>query len=646
MMLILTINYFLDEPHLQTTPLTPDESHRMMQCEDITAIRDISNRSGTNKNYYVEEEEEEEFNDEMKNGRLTERAVSKKNTDEEFERIEAYCNFSKYIGSSDRSYYQGIGRANERNVQNQELSPSQHQQFLLAEGQQSRNASTQPNRALTSYPLTSMRYHNHPGTEIYSDAESDLENNLDIDSPDETDSDNDYCYAGHSADSNLRRYSDSASASIDKAESRAGDRRGINIERGGGSNRGRCSDENIGRDGDRSAVTLRLREVVPGIHLNTSRSSKYTNDGDHVLSTDLIYSNNNDSTGGGGNRNGDRVDRLVPGSPGKHSLHLHPCLPSSHYAMEENPYYNCSNKGNTGGGGHEVRDSNLSGVNLGILGGLESTLGSDGRAGRGGGSRPTPQRHDSVPGISRDERSPSNSAAQESARTATTAVSPGALSSREKEKGGDREEELCRLMGIKYHPTSSAPAPPTSTLLSRSQLQQQTHSSPYPNPRCGMNANTNLNAHLDRSTDPSRREDLQLDFTRAASRHMRSSLRDPAAEADRKGESSFEANSKDEKEKKKKRTGEKENTVHSLPRIKLLCGWLSSLHLWDRDIEVSTLHTELRSGLFLLRLLRTFDPSADFPSMNMRVHSARPALENLEQVLGHILRTKRVDKKK
>ena len=83
---------------------------------------------------------------------------------------------------------------------------------------------------------------------------------------------------------------------------------------------------------------------------------------------------------------------------------------------------------------------------------------------------------------------------------------------------------------------------------------------------------------------------------------------------------------------------------YAVSRVRLLCGWLSSLHLWERQIEISTLQQELRSGVFLVRLIRHLDPSAVLSNITHKVHSAKAAIENVEQVLGHVLRSKRINR--
>ena len=81
---------------------------------------------------------------------------------------------------------------------------------------------------------------------------------------------------------------------------------------------------------------------------------------------------------------------------------------------------------------------------------------------------------------------------------------------------------------------------------------------------------------------------------------------------------------------------------HSISRVRLLCGWLTSLRLWHKPIEIENIRLELRSGVFLVRLVQFLDPSAVFVGVTQRVLNAKPAIANIEQVLGHVLRSKKI----
>jgi hypothetical protein len=81
---------------------------------------------------------------------------------------------------------------------------------------------------------------------------------------------------------------------------------------------------------------------------------------------------------------------------------------------------------------------------------------------------------------------------------------------------------------------------------------------------------------------------------------------------------------------------------HSISRVRLLCGWLTSLRLWHKPLEIENIPLELRSGVFLVRLVQFLDPSAVFVGVTQRVLNAKPAIANIEQVLGHVLRSKKI----
>jgi hypothetical protein len=81
----------------------------------------------------------------------------------------------------------------------------------------------------------------------------------------------------------------------------------------------------------------------------------------------------------------------------------------------------------------------------------------------------------------------------------------------------------------------------------------------------------------------------------------------------------------------------------SVFQVRLLCGWLNSLHLWHRVIEVENVQAEVRTGVLLVRLVQTLDPHSVFVNVTQRVMSAKPAIENIEQVLGNVLRSKKIN---
>lgn len=79
---------------------------------------------------------------------------------------------------------------------------------------------------------------------------------------------------------------------------------------------------------------------------------------------------------------------------------------------------------------------------------------------------------------------------------------------------------------------------------------------------------------------------------------------------------------------------------YSVRRVTLLCEWINSLHIWPNPITIPTLHREICNGLLLARIVKTLNPAAQFVNLNEKALAKKPALENLEQALGHIWRSK------
>jgi hypothetical protein len=79
---------------------------------------------------------------------------------------------------------------------------------------------------------------------------------------------------------------------------------------------------------------------------------------------------------------------------------------------------------------------------------------------------------------------------------------------------------------------------------------------------------------------------------------------------------------------------------YSVRRVTLLCEWINSLHIWPNPVTIPTLHREICNGLLLARIVKTVNPSAQFVNLNEKALAKKPALENLEQALGHIWRSK------
>ena len=76
---------------------------------------------------------------------------------------------------------------------------------------------------------------------------------------------------------------------------------------------------------------------------------------------------------------------------------------------------------------------------------------------------------------------------------------------------------------------------------------------------------------------------------------------------------------------------------------KLLCGWLNSLSIWPQRIDVENLHSSVCSGLLLIKLIRHYEPTVKFKIVHEKVLRMRLALENLEQALGYMMRSKQLN---
>jgi hypothetical protein len=79
---------------------------------------------------------------------------------------------------------------------------------------------------------------------------------------------------------------------------------------------------------------------------------------------------------------------------------------------------------------------------------------------------------------------------------------------------------------------------------------------------------------------------------------------------------------------------------YSVRRVTLLCEWINSLHIWPNPVSIPTLHREMCNGLLLARIVKTVNPSVQFINLNEKALAKKAALDNLEQALGHIWRSK------
>ena len=81
----------------------------------------------------------------------------------------------------------------------------------------------------------------------------------------------------------------------------------------------------------------------------------------------------------------------------------------------------------------------------------------------------------------------------------------------------------------------------------------------------------------------------------------------------------------------------------SVRRVKQLCRWVVSLRIWPRPVTITTLHKELCNGLLLCRIMAAIVPGVTFLHLNERPLTKKAAVENLEQALGVVWRSKCVN---
>lgn len=82
---------------------------------------------------------------------------------------------------------------------------------------------------------------------------------------------------------------------------------------------------------------------------------------------------------------------------------------------------------------------------------------------------------------------------------------------------------------------------------------------------------------------------------------------------------------------------------YSVRHVTQLCNWLTGLAIWPRPICISNLHKEMCSGLLLAKLMQHLVPGTKFMHLNEKVLTKKTALQNLEQALGVVWRSKSVN---
>lgn len=86
--------------------------------------------------------------------------------------------------------------------------------------------------------------------------------------------------------------------------------------------------------------------------------------------------------------------------------------------------------------------------------------------------------------------------------------------------------------------------------------------------------------------------------------------------------------------------------IYSVRRAKQLCKWINGMHIWHSPLSLSSIHEDFCNGLLLRNLMKKLmilPPDAIIP-VNEKPLTTAIAHENLEKVLGLILRSKHVNK--
>jgi hypothetical protein len=79
---------------------------------------------------------------------------------------------------------------------------------------------------------------------------------------------------------------------------------------------------------------------------------------------------------------------------------------------------------------------------------------------------------------------------------------------------------------------------------------------------------------------------------------------------------------------------------YSVRRVTLICEWVNSLKIWPNKLTIITLHREVCNGLLLASLFRSLKPDTSYINLHEKAMVKKAAIQNLEQVLGHVWRAK------
>lgn len=79
---------------------------------------------------------------------------------------------------------------------------------------------------------------------------------------------------------------------------------------------------------------------------------------------------------------------------------------------------------------------------------------------------------------------------------------------------------------------------------------------------------------------------------------------------------------------------------YSVRRVALICEWVNTLRVWPRSLGILNLHREMCNGILLANIFKILKPDVEYVNMHEKAMVKKSAISNLEQVLGHIWRSK------
>lgn len=81
----------------------------------------------------------------------------------------------------------------------------------------------------------------------------------------------------------------------------------------------------------------------------------------------------------------------------------------------------------------------------------------------------------------------------------------------------------------------------------------------------------------------------------------------------------------------------------SLRKMTSYCRWLNSTGVWALDVSVRSIHEQLKDGLLLCRLMQKLVPGTTYERLHRKPRTRATKIANIEQALGVIWRSKRVN---